>query len=107
LPFGIISSAEVFEKRVEKIFGDLDVCIYFDDIIVAGSDQEDHDRKLRSLLQRAREYNVKFNREKIQLNKAEVNYLGHIVSKDGLKPDPEKVKAIHEMPDPKDKQGIQ
>lgn len=106
LPFGINSSAEVFEKRVEKVFGDLDVCIYFDDIIVAGVDQEDHDRKLRQLLQRAKECNVKFNRDKIQLNQSEVNYLGHIVSKEGLKPDPEKVRAIENMPNPEDKQGI-
>lgn len=107
LPFGINSSAEVFEKRVEEVFGDLDVCIYFDDIIIAGKDQEEHDLKLRRLLQRAREYNVRFNREKIQHNQSEVNYLGHIVSKDGLKPDPEKVKAIEQMPNPENKEGIQ
>jgi len=50
---------------------------------------------------------VKFNKEKVQLNKREVTYLGHIVSADGLKPDPRKVEAINDMPDPTDKQGIQ
>jgi len=42
LLFGINSSAEVFEKQVEEIFGDLGVSIYFDDLIIAGKDQEDH-----------------------------------------------------------------
>ena len=107
LPFGIVSSAEVFEKRVEEIFGDLNVAIYFDDLIVFGKDQEDHDRNLRKLLSRAKEHNVKFNREKIQLNRSEVRYLGHIVSAEGLKPDPDKVQAIDQMPNPKDKLGIQ
>ena len=107
LPFGVNSAAEVFEKRVEEIFGDLNVSIYFDDLIIAGKNQEEHDDNLRKLLVRAREYNVKFNREKIQLNRNEVTYLGHIVSADGLKPDPEKVKAITNMPNPTDKHGIQ
>ena len=107
LPFGVNSAAEVFEKRVEEIFGDLDVAIYFDDLIVAGKNQEEHDKNLRRLLERARKFNVKFNRDKIQLNQKEVTYLGHIVSARGLKPDPQKVKAISEMPDPTDKQGIQ
>lgn len=107
LPFGVNSAAEVFEKRVEEVFGDLNVAIYFDDLIVAGKDQDEHDANLRKLLTRARENNVRFNRDKVQLNQNEVTYLGHIVSAEGLKPDPEKVKAITEMPDPADKLGVQ
>jgi hypothetical protein len=107
LPFGVNSAAEVFEKRVEEIFGDLNVAIYFDDLIVFGRNQEEHDVNLHELLERAREKNVKFNRQKMQLNCSEVRYLGHIVSAKGLRPDPDKVQAIKDMPDPKDKLGIQ
>lgn len=107
LPFGLRSSAEVFEKRVEQVFGDLPVSIYFDDLIVAGETQEAHDENLRRLLERARTCNVKFNRDKIQLNRTEVSYLGHIVSAEGLKADPTKVKAIADMPSPTDVAGIQ
>jgi hypothetical protein len=107
LPFGLHSSAEVFEKRVEQVFADLPISIYFDDLIVAGPTQEEHDQNLRQLLQRARENNVKFNKEKIQLNQTEVCYLGHIVSAEGLKPDPAKILAISNMPNPTDKPGIQ
>jgi hypothetical protein len=108
LPFGLHSSPEVFEKKVEQLFGDLPgVSVYFDDIIVAGKTQQEHDSNLRKLLAKAQEKNVKFNKEKIQLNKTEVRYLGHIVSKDGLRPDPEKVAAIKDMPDPTDKEGVQ
>ena len=42
----------------------------------------------------------------IRHNRSEVNYLGHIVSKDGLKPDPDKVKAIDQMPEPTDREQI-
>ena len=107
LPFGLHSSAEIFEKKVEQLFGDLNVSIYFDDLIVAGRDQKEHDDNLRKLLTRAREVNVKFNKEKIQLNRSEVKYLGHLVSSEGLKPDPDKVMAIQQMPEPQDKTGVQ
>ena len=107
LPFGINSSAEVFEKRVEEMFGDLQVAIYFDDLIVFGRSKEEHDTNLRKLLERAKKFNVKFNRDKMQLNQREVKYLGHIVSSEGLRPDPEKVEAINLMPDPTDSKGIQ
>lgn len=107
LPFGINSAAEVFEKRVEEIFGDLDASIYFDDLIIAGRTQEEHDDNLRKLLTRARANNVKFNKDKIQHNCSEVRYLGHVVSREGLKPDPEKIQAIQEMPNPEDKLAIQ
>ena len=54
LPFGINSAAEVFEKRVEDLFGDLNMAIYFDDLIVFGKDQKEHDRNLHQLLELAR-----------------------------------------------------
>ena len=103
LPFGINSSGEVFEKRVEEVFGDLYVSIYFDDLIIAGKDQHDHDEKPKKLLQKARKFNVKFNREMIQHNRSEVKYLGHIVSKDGMKPDTDKIRAIEKVPEPTDR----
>ena len=49
---------------------------------------------------------IKLNREKLQLRLKEVAYMGHVLSADGLQPDPEKVKAIREMPTPTDKQSI-
>ena len=108
LPFGLKSSAEVFEKRVEELFGDLPhVAMYFDDLVVAGKDRHEHDNNLRMLLERAAKVNVKFNRSKVQLAQPKVVYLGHVVSNEGLKPDPEKVRAISEMPAPNDKAGVQ
>ena len=108
MPFGLHSSADLFEKKVEQIFGDLiGVSVYFDNIIVAGKTQQELDENLRKLLAKARDCNVKFNRKKIQLNQTEVRYLGHIVSKDGLRPDPEKIEAINSMPDPADREGVQ
>ena len=62
MPFGISSAPEVFQKKNEAIFWDIDgVEVIFDDIIVAAKDDHEHDEIMRTFLQRAREANVKFN----------------------------------------------
>ena len=101
LPFGISSAPEVFQKYNEDIFGDIsNTHIVFDDLIIAGSDDAEHDQALREVLQRARKYNVRFNKDKLQYKVRQVKYLGHLVSDQGTSADPEKVKSIVEMKPP-------
>ena len=108
LPQGIKSEPEVFQRKNDQLFGDIEeVSIIFDDIIIAAEVNEDDDRILRKVLQRARETNVRFNNDKIQYKVSEVKFVGNIVSAEGLKPDPEKIGAINEMPTPQNKQGLQ
>ena len=84
-----------------------------DDILCVGegdtyeSAVEDHDKKLIALLERCREKNIKLNPKMLQLRKQEVPYIGHSLTPDGLKPDPNKVKAILKMPTPTEKQSLQ
>jgi len=61
---------------------------------------KDHDRNLR-------EVGIKLNSEKIQFRQKQVSYMGHIISSEGLQADPNKLKAINEMPPPTDKEGVQ
>ena len=67
---------------------------------------EDHDKNLIALLERCREKNIKLNPKKLQLRKQEVPYIGHLLTPDDLKPDPDKVKVIEEMPTPTEKQSL-
>ena len=82
-----------------------------DDILVyrCGTTKEkymqDHNANLRRLLQRAREQNLKLNK-KVKLQLTEVAYMGHLLTSEGLRPDPMKVKAIVEMPQPADRTTI-
>ena len=64
----------------------------------------DHDTNLLELLQRARKVNLKFNSKKLNLRKSEVKYMGHVLSTEGLKPDPDKIQAVSKMPKPTCKQ---
>lgn len=58
-------------------------------------------------MKRAEEKNIRFNKDKIQFKVKSVIYMGNIISESGVQPDPEKVKAIVEMPAPEDKKGVQ
>ena len=108
MPFGISSAPEVFQKKNEALFGDIDgVEIIFDDIIVAAESEVEHDTIMRKLLLRAREANVKFNEAKLQFKVSEVKYMGNIASESGLKPDDEKIRAILEMPVLESKEELQ
>jgi len=107
LPFGLNSAPEVFQKRAQQTFGDIEgVNVVFDDIIIAASTVPEHDETFRKLLQRARENNVRFNRKKLQLTIPTVCYLGHMVSEEGISPDPEKVRAITEFPPPTSREEL-
>lgn len=108
MPFGISCASEVAQKMVEKNFGDIQGALpIFDDIIVGGKTEEEHDAALRKVLTRARERNIKFNRAKIQFRVSQVKYMGEIVSKEGFAPDPDKISAICDMPTPSCKQDLQ
>ena len=67
----------------------------------------DHDIKLRKLLQRCRDRGMRLNAGKFNLRQTSIFFLGHMITSDGLIPDPEKVEAIKEMPCPTDVKGVQ
>ncbi|KAI8506223.1 hypothetical protein Bbelb_156500 [Branchiostoma belcheri] len=107
LPFGIHSAQEVFQKQMDKIFQELEgVEVIVDDILVHGRTEEEHNSRFRAMLQRARDKCVKLNPEKVVVAAPEVGYFGHILTKDGLKPDPKKVRAITSMKAPTNKAEV-
>ena len=113
MPFGINSAPEVWQRKMqEHIEGLYGVEVIADDFVVVGfgnTPEEwhaDHDRNVCAFLQRCREKNLKLKKEKAQLRKTEVAFIGHILTPDGLKPDPKKVEAISDMPHPADVQSL-
>ncbi len=66
----------------------------------------DHDRNLLSLLERCRERNLHLNKDKLQLRRESTIFMGHKLTKGGLKPDARKVGAIVDMPPPSDRPGV-
>ena len=107
LPFGLNSSAEVFQRTMEQLFSGYPCSIIVDDILVSGSTIQEHDENLQKVLKRCKEVNLKLNKQKCKVRVQEVSYVGHILTKDGVKPDASKIQAITAMPPPEDKKGIQ
>ena len=114
LPFGLSVSSEIFQKRVNQALEGLNGILNItDDILIYGigdTDKEaqlDHDRNLEALLQGCRERGIALNQNKLKLRITEVPFMGHIFSNQGLKTDPEKTKAVLEMPKPEDAEGVQ
>ena len=100
MPFGITSASEVFQKTMDHLFDGCPCEIIVDDILVWGKDEAEHDDNLRQVLDRAREVNLQLGAEKCKFRVPEVPYVGHLLTPEGLKPDPAKVKAVREMPKP-------
>jgi hypothetical protein len=107
MPFGINSASEVFQKRMSQAFEDIDgVEVIVDNILIWGKDEAEHNDRLKQVLERVRQINLKLNKDKSRIQTTEVSYIGHKITRDGLKPDPEKVKAIHDIATPKDKKDL-
>lgn len=98
LPFGITSGPEYFQSRMAEILDGLEgVVNQTDDSVVYGATQEEHDQRLEAVLRRLEEAGVTLNPEKCVFSTDTIKFLGHIIGPDGIRPDPEKVKAITSM----------
>ena len=113
LPYGISSAPKEFQLRMhEALEGLQDVYCIADDILVVGQGEtreeanKQHDLNVFALMKRAKERNLKFNPQKIQFKLPKITFMGHVISDQGVEPDPSKVKAINDMPAPVDKQGV-
>ena len=108
MPMGIKSAPQVYQRRMEQVFeGIQGLKVIMDDIITYGSNQEEHDIRLRDVLERARDNNLRLKKSKCHIEKEKVQFHGHVFTRDGLKTDPEKVRAVVDMPRPTDKAGVQ
>ncbi|XP_063635107.1 uncharacterized protein K02A2.6-like [Cydia splendana] len=108
LPYGLCSAPEVFHRRYKEIFENINGCeVFVDDLVVYGKDQAEHDERLLKVLQMAKENGVKFNSTKCVFGKSEIEYLGHLLTKDGIKPDPTKIDSIIKMEKPQNVKELQ
>lgn len=101
LPFGLTSAPEVFQRQISQLLEGLDgVICHFDDIIIYGKNMTEHNKRLEAVLIRLSKAGWSLNSEKCSFRQTKLKILGHIVSEEGIYPDPEKVKAIVDLPSP-------
>ena len=101
LPFGLCVSSEIFQKHLnQELLGLPGVKCIADDVLIYGRDDAAHDSCLEGFLKKCQQKGIKLNRAKLEYKCKEVPFHGHVLKSEGLKPDPQKVEAITEMPRP-------
>ena len=102
-PFGLTSAPGTFQTLMNDTFRDLlDECvlIYLDDILIFSRTAEEHRKHVELVLRRLQEHKLRAKLSKCAFGLTELDFLGHVVSKDGIRPDPKKLQAIRDWPVP-------
>ena len=105
MPFGLVNAPSTFQQLMESVLAGLsgEKCmVYIDDILVPGATWPEHLQNLSQVFERLRSANLKLKSKKCRLAEHEAEYLGYVISEDGLSTDPEKIRAVREFPVPHD-----
>jgi hypothetical protein len=100
MSFGVKSAPNTFQRLMNQVFMGLlgtKRFVYLDDLILFGESLQEHHEKLRYILERLSQFNLKLR---------QLSYLGHVVTNEGVKPDPQKIKAIKEIPTPRNTKDV-
>lgn len=107
LPPGVKAAPGAFQQMIDTMLAGLPgTSGYLDDVIVGGKNAEEHQRNLHAVLQRIEEYGFTIRPEKCSFGKFQIGYLGFLLDRHGIRPDPIKIASIKNMPPPKDITGV-
>ena len=110
MPFGLSNAPSAFQRFMNDIFSDMldvSVVVYLDDILVYSDDMSQHKEHVREVLRRLRANNLFASPKKCEFHKDTVEFLGYILSNNGLSMDPGKISSILEWPEPRKVKDIQ
>lgn len=103
MPQGLTNSPATFQRTMEKVMAGInlqEVVAFLDDLIIFSSSLEEHEERLMKVLKRIADFGLKLSPSKCKFFQTSVKYLGHVISAQGIHPDPDKVFAVKEWPRP-------
>ena len=101
VPFGLAQAPAYFQELMNRVLSGIPFAFaYLDDILVFSRTPEEHLRHLRKIFERLRKADLRLKMAKCDFFKKELQYLGHIVTKDGVSPMPDKLQAIQDLKRP-------
>jgi hypothetical protein len=109
VPFGLTNALAIFMNLMNKIFMpylDKFVIVFIDDILIYSKDKEEHAKHLRIALQILREHQLYAKFSKCEFWLDQVEFLGHVISKEGIAVNPSKVASVLEWESPKNVKQI-
>lgn len=104
MPFGLKNAPATFQRCMNNLLEELiykDCLVYLDDIIVYSTSLEEHIMSIRKVFEKLRIANLKLQLDKCEFLKKETEFLGHIITTKGIKPNPNKINPIIKFPIPK------
>ena len=104
LPMGLSEAPFAFQRFMNRAIGNLrtETCLaYFDDIPTMGKDFDDFVANLKDMFNRVRQVGLKLKPEKCRFGDREYKLLGHIVSGNGIRADPDKIETLNRLARPK------
>lgn len=101
MQFGLCNASSTFQRFIDEVTRDLPfVYAFVDDLLVASNNETEHLTHLNLLFTKLKEYGLCINVEKCQFGKSSIEFLGFMLSKDGIKPLPDRVNCILDFPKP-------
>ena len=110
MPFGLANAPATFQNIMNEIFRymiDFGVVIYLDDILIYTENEQDHVVLVKRVLERLQEHQLAIAPDKCEWHKSRVNFLGYIISPDGVEMDQEKKRTVVEWEAPDSVKGVQ
>nr|VZI35993.1 unnamed protein product [Spirometra erinaceieuropaei] len=108
MPFGLRNAAQTFQRFIDRVLRGLPfVYAYIDDLLVASRNAEEHKEHLALVFDRLDQFGVVINPSKCVLGVPSLDFLGHHVDAQGLRPLSSKVEAIRDFPPPTSKRQLQ
>ena len=109
MPFGLINAPATFQRVMDRVFQEVTwkfVLVYIDDIIIYSKTYEDHLEHLKNVFTLLGNAGLKINLEKCDFFKTKLAFLGHIITIDGIAPDPSKIEKVQHYPIPQNKTNV-
>ena len=110
MPFGLCNAPATFQRLMNSVLAGLhwkSCLVYIDDIVVVGKSIDEHLLNLQQVLEQLRQAGLKLQPGKCKFLQTQVTYLGHVVSAQGVSPDPEKTSQIESWPMPQSAKDVQ
>ncbi|GJQ66512.1 hypothetical protein Trydic_g5150 [Trypoxylus dichotomus] len=104
MPFGLKNAPSTFQRVMNNVLREYlhKFCfVYMDDVVIFSKSLHQHLVHIRQIFQKLKEYNLKVQLAKSEFLRKEVGFLGHVITPDGIKPNPSKIHAIQNYSLPK------
>ena len=109
VPFGVTNGVACFQRIMDTVIKEENLTgtyAYLDDVTICGKIQEEHDKNLKKFLETAKRLNINYNKDKCIFSTRSLHILGYVVEGGEMRPDPERLKPLHDLKVPDDLKSL-